>query len=52
MVQCSEENKVYAKNNPRVREEVQGYGENKQAFSEGNQCFDDIIQRAVEDTVK
>ncbi len=27
----------------------QGYFENKQAFSEGNQCFDDTIQRAVDD---
>ncbi len=52
LLQCSEENKGYAKNNQRVREEgqAQGNGKDKQAFSEGNQWFDDTIQRAVDET--
>ncbi len=35
MVQCSEDNKGYASNNQRVREEGQGYGEDKHTANEG-----------------
>jgi hypothetical protein len=50
LVQCREDNKGYAKNNQRVREDNhfnQGYGDDKQAYGEGNQWFDETIQSRV-----